>query len=115
MIYVLIHIGLCRLCVGGSVFIKRRANPTKPRQGYNRPKLIRGEIPVLGMASAAGPSTSDVSLKGMLDADATLSTVRFAACGMIFELRALWFQDVESPRRERCSTLAATGSALRSR
>jgi len=43
-----------------------------------------------------------------------LSTVRFAASGLILELRTLWFQAVESPRRARCSTRAATEGILRS-
>ena len=42
------------------------------------------------------------------------SVVRFATCGLIHELRTLWCEDVESSRRARCSTRAATDGIMRS-
>ena len=43
-----------------------------------------------------------------------LSNLRFATFGLILKLRTLWFQAVESSRRARCSTPAATEGILRS-
>ena len=37
-----------------------------------------------------------------------LSTVRFTTCGLVYELRSLWFQDVESSRRARHRPTGAT-------